>query len=91
MRPALGAPPAACPALTLAGFVAALVWFVSLWLWSMVGLSSVLAAAALPIAVVGLFIARGVDPVGSGLPFVLTSEALAWSSSSSIAQIITHF
>ena len=33
--------------------------------------------AALPVAVVGLFMARGVDPVGSGLPFVLTSAALA--------------
>lgn len=74
---ALGALLGVFPALSLAGLAAAIVWFASLWLWSMVGLSSVLAATALPIAVVGLFIARGVDPVGSGLPFVLTSAALA--------------
>ncbi len=74
---ALGALLGVFPALTLAGFAAAIVWFASLWLWSMVGLSSVLAAAALPVAVVGLLMARGVDPVGSGLPFVLTSAALA--------------
>lgn len=74
---ALGALLGVFPALSLAGLAAAVVWFASLWLWSMVGLSSVLAAAALPVAVVGLFMARGVDPFGSGLPFVLTSAGLA--------------
>lgn len=74
---ALGALLGVFPALTLAGVVAALVWIGSLWLWSMVGLSSVLAALSLPAAVVGLFLARGIDPVGTGLPFVLTSAALA--------------
>jgi glycerol-3-phosphate acyltransferase PlsY len=53
----LGALLGVFPALTIPGIGAAVVWLVMLWVWRYVGMSSVVAAASLPVWVAGEFVA----------------------------------
>jgi len=82
---ALGALLGVYPVLTLAGVGAAIVWLLTLRLWRMVSVSSILAAASLPLWIVVAFVGaqrRGMIDAGTpwidgAWPFLVLGSALA--------------
>lgn len=71
----LGAMLGVYPAMTVPALIAFAVWIVSLKIWRMVGLSSVLAAAALPVSALVAFWVGG--ELNRVVPFVVTTAFLA--------------